>query len=164
MRLTNSISKAASHDQNNASKLHVELSNVCAEQLSLPTMQSVLPLENQPKQSYKLKEKASSFSKIGFSNKGATIHTASKARWICNVSEHVKLAKGVERAINISGKGKFSQYELMVKLLKAETCDVIYFDCQLSAQQIGILKMLQVFSKTELKNARLAMQFSKAAS
>jgi len=83
-------------------------------------------------------------------------------RWLCNVASTVKLSKHVERGLNIDSLGKYSQYELMVKLLKAETCDVIYFDCQLSASQIGILKMLQVFSRTELVHARLAMQFDRA--
>jgi hypothetical protein len=84
------------------------------------------------------------------------------ARWLCNVSESVKLSKDVANGLNVCGRGKLSQYELMVKLLKAETCDVIYFDCQLSASQIGILKMLQVFSNTELVHSRLAMQFERA--
>lgn len=89
---------------------------------------------------------------------------ARKKRWLCNVAQHVKLANTVENGINVSGKGKYSQYELIVKLLKAETCDVIYFDCRFSAAQIAILKMLQLFSNTELVHARLAMQFNQAAS
>lgn len=86
-----------------------------------------------------------------------------KKRWLCSVAEGVKLSKDVKNGINIDSREIKSQYELMVKLLKAETCDVIYFDCQLSASQIGILKMLQVFSNTELVHARLAMQFDRAA-
>lgn len=85
-----------------------------------------------------------------------------KKRWLCNVSEGVKLSKSVKYGLNIDSRGKLTQYELMVKLLKTETCDVIYFDCHLSASQIGILKMLQVFSNTELVHARLAMQFERA--
>ncbi|MFC4699283.1 hypothetical protein ACFO4O_03810 [Glaciecola siphonariae] len=85
-----------------------------------------------------------------------------KKRWLCNVSEGLRLSKNVENGLNIDSSGKYSQYELMVKLLKAETCDVIYFNCSLSASQIGILKMLQVFSNTELVHSRLAMQFDRA--
>ncbi len=98
--------------------------------------------------------------KISFIQANKTV--SAKKRWLCNVSEAVKLSKHVKNALNIEGRGKFSQYELMVKLLKAETCDVIYFDCHLSANQIGILKMLQVFSNTELVHSRLAMQFDRA--
>jgi hypothetical protein len=90
--------------------------------------------------------------------------STSKKRWLCSVAEHVKLSNTVENGINVSGKGKYSQYELIVKLLKAETCDVIYFDCRFSTAQIAILKMLQLFSNTELVHARLAMQFNQAAS
>jgi hypothetical protein len=88
---------------------------------------------------------------------------STKKRWLCSVAENVKLSANVDRGINISGNGKYSQYELVVKLLKAETCDVIYFDCRFSSAQIGILKMLQLFSSTELVHARLAMQFDQAA-
>jgi hypothetical protein len=87
---------------------------------------------------------------------------ATKKRWLCNVSASVKLSKTVENGLNISSRGKLTQYELMVKLLKAETCDVIYFDCQLRPSQIGILKMLQVFSNTEIVHSRLSMQFNRA--
>ena len=89
---------------------------------------------------------------------------ASKSRWLCSVAESVKFQKNVARALSVRADASNSQYDLMVKLLKAETCDVIYFDCHLSASQIAILKMLQMFSKTELVHARLAMQFSKQAS
>lgn len=99
-------------------------------------------------------------SKVSFIQANKTV--SAKKRWLCNVSEAVKLSKHVKNGLNISGRGTFSQYELMVQLLKAETCDVIYFDCHLSASQIGILKMLQVFSNTELVHSRLAMQFDRA--
>ncbi|WP_395343443.1 hypothetical protein PN836_003410 [Ningiella sp. W23] len=89
--------------------------------------------------------------------------SSNKKRWIANVSQSVRISKGTERAINIKHSDKFSQYELIVQLLKAENCDVIYFDCQLSSSQIGIIKMLQMFSNTELVHARLAMQFSREA-
>lgn len=85
-----------------------------------------------------------------------------RKRWLCNVASGVKLNKHVKYGLNVDSRGNVSQYELMVKLLKAETCDVIYFDCQLNHSQIGILKMLQVFSNTELVHARLAMQFDRA--
>lgn len=98
--------------------------------------------------------------KVSFIQANKTV--SAKKRWLCNVSEAVKLSKHVKNGLNISGRGTFSQYELMVQLLKAETCDVIYFDCHLSASQIGILKMLQVFSNTELVHSRLAMQFDRA--
>ncbi|MBT1449562.1 hypothetical protein KJ365_01600 [Glaciecola sp. XM2] len=86
-----------------------------------------------------------------------------KKRWLCCVAEHVKFAKTVDGGLNVRPSKTLSQYELMVKLLKAETCDVIYFDCHLSAAQIGILKMLQMFSGTQLVHARLAMQFDQVA-
>jgi len=85
-------------------------------------------------------------------------------RWLCNVSEGVKLTKGLKNGLNVATNANFTQYDLMVKLLKAETCDVIYFDCHLSPNQIGILKMLQVFSNTKLVHARLAMQFDREIS
>jgi len=65
---------------------------------------------------------------------------AIKKRWLCNVAQHVKLANTVESGINVSGKGKYSQYELIVKLLKAETCDVIYFDCRYFKNAATVLK------------------------
>lgn len=103
-----------------------------------------------------------SVSKSFTSNVSPIAENHKKLGWLCNVSEGVKLSKNVANGLNIDCRGKLSQYELMVKLLKAETCDVIYFDCHLSHSQIGILKMLQVFSSTELVHARLAMQFDKA--
>lgn len=106
---------------------------------------------------FKAKTQNSSFDKAV----NSPVKNATK-RWLCSVSSGVKLSKYVKNGINIDSRGRLSQYELMVKLLKAETCDVIYFDCQLSASQIGILKMLQVFSNTELVHARLAMQFDRA--
>jgi hypothetical protein len=124
---------------------------------TITTSQNI-DLENIEQQSLRLPEP--SFNNVH------CIHDAgnSKNRWLCNVATHVKLSNKVENGINVSAKGKYSQYELIVKLLKAETCDVIYFDCRFSAAQIAILKMLQLFSNTEIVHARLAMQFNQAAS
>ncbi|MFC3121608.1 hypothetical protein [Agaribacter flavus] len=84
---------------------------------------------------------------------------ASKTGWWCNLADRLNLAVKHPYVISIK-KRRFSQYSLICALLKAGTCEKIFFDCDLSQAQAEYLGKLQRHSRTELIHARLAEQFS----
>ncbi|WP_284216224.1 hypothetical protein [Agaribacter marinus] len=83
-----------------------------------------------------------------------------KAGWWCNLADNLNLAVQHPYILSIK-KRAHSQYALICGLLKAGTCEKIFFDCDLSQAQAEYLGKLQRTSGTELIHARLAAQFGK---
>ncbi len=80
--------------------------------------------------------------------------------WICNVSERFSIVNAKQNHLQIKTNEKHSQFDLITKLLLANTCHVIYFDAQFTPKQLNTIRMLQSQSRTELFNAKMAYLFS----
>lgn len=82
-------------------------------------------------------------------------------KWICNVSKDYMFAHSSADYLQIKTSSKHSQFELICRLLDADTCRVIYFDENLSHSQLGLLRERLIHSNTELLNAKVAYLFAK---
>ena len=85
---------------------------------------------------------------------------AIKPRWTCSVSKGFRFAKRKADNLQIIPSQKHSQFYLVCKLLKANTCDVIYFDEQFTQTQLATLRVLQTQTQTTLINAKQAFMFN----
>jgi len=85
---------------------------------------------------------------------------ARKKGWICNLSHNYVFSQQHHEFLQIQATGTHSQFTLMCKLLKAETCRIIYFDDKLTAEQLLKLRKIQQFSQTEIIHAKVAFMFS----
>lgn len=83
-----------------------------------------------------------------------------KKGWICNLSQQYVFSQAHHEYLQIKTNDHFSQFTLICKLLEADTCRVIYFDDQLSANQLLELRKRQQGSQTELLHAKIAFMFS----
>lgn len=86
--------------------------------------------------------------------------TSRKKGWICNLSQHYVFTQAHHEYLQIQANERFSQFTLICRLLEADTCRVIYFDDQLSAEQLLELRKRQQGSHTELLHAKIAFMFS----
>jgi hypothetical protein len=84
--------------------------------------------------------------------------------WICNLSKRYVFTHQHHDYLQISASNKHSQFALICKLLAANTCRVIYFDEQLTPEQLVELRVLHDNSQTELLHAKLAYTFAKEVS
>lgn len=86
--------------------------------------------------------------------------TERKKGWICNLSQQYVFTQSHHEYLQIQATKRFSQFILICNLLEADTCRVIYFDDQLSADQLLELRRRQQGSQTELLHAKIAFMFS----
>ena len=86
--------------------------------------------------------------------------TERKKGWICNLSQQYVFTQVHHEYLQIQANKRFSQFTLICSLLEADTCRVIYFDDQLSAEQLLELRRRQQGTQTELLHAKIAFMFS----
>lgn len=84
-------------------------------------------------------------------------HLSSNSAWVFNLSKHYRFAKAATRQLQVSTNKK--QFEYICTLLRANNCDVIYFDEDFSFEQTQTIRKLQKESKTQLHSAKLAYLF-----
>jgi hypothetical protein len=96
---------------------------------------------------------------LKFEQKNQT-RTVRKNGWICNLSQHYAFTQVHHEYLQIQANERFSQFTLICRLLEADTCRVIYFDDQLSAEQLLELRRRQQGSRTELLHAKITFMFS----
>ena len=96
---------------------------------------------------------------INFPTKKSPIKNR-KNGWICNLSQQYVFSQQHHEYLQIIATENNSQFTIMCKLLEADTCRVIYFDDQLTADQLLELRKRQQLSQTELLHAKVAFIFS----
>ena len=77
--------------------------------------------------------------------------------WQFNLSKHYRFTKSSSTQLQVSPGKK--QFEYICKLLRANTCEVIYFDERFTKEQTQTIRTLQKNSNTQLHNAKLAYLF-----
>ncbi|MEM0911820.1 MAG: hypothetical protein AAGJ37_12630 [Pseudomonadota bacterium] len=78
--------------------------------------------------------------------------------WWCNLCQDYKLDSKHPHQIVVKQQAA-SQFDIMVKLIKYGTCEVIFYDCELTRQQSLYLENLTKNRPIQLINAR-KLQFS----
>jgi hypothetical protein len=66
--------------------------------------------------------------------------------------------------LQIQPSKQYTQFDLICRLLEANTCRVIYFDDQLTQDQLSLLRERRISNKTELLHAKVAHLFAKEVS
>jgi hypothetical protein len=84
--------------------------------------------------------------------------------WICNLSARYVFSQPHHEYLQIKPSKKHSQFELICSLLKANTCRVIYFDDQLTKNQLALIRERHISSKTELVHAKVTFLLAKKVS
>ncbi|MFT6267602.1 MAG: hypothetical protein ACJAVV_000400 [Alphaproteobacteria bacterium] len=84
--------------------------------------------------------------------------------WICNLSEHYVFSQQHHEYLQIQPSKQHTQFNLICRLLEADTCRVIYFDDQLTKGQLALLRDRHIGSRTELLHAKVAHLFAKEVS
>ena len=84
--------------------------------------------------------------------------------WICNISKRYVFSQHHHEYLQIEAKSNHSQFNIICKLLDANTCSVIYFDEQLTPQQLAFIRQHHSHSRTELLHAKVAFMFAKKVS
>ncbi|MDT0594323.1 hypothetical protein [Glaciecola petra] len=82
---------------------------------------------------------------------------STSSAWVFNLSKHYRFAKADARQLQVNSNNK--QFEYICRLLKANTCEVIYFDEDFSFEQTQIIRKLQKSTGTQLHSAKLAYLF-----
>lgn len=90
----------------------------------------------------------------------SNVRAKRKKGWICNLSQHYVFSQAHHEYLQINTNKQHSQFTLICRLLEEDTCRVIYFDDQLSAEQLLELRRRQQGSQTELLHAKIAFMFS----
>lgn len=95
-----------------------------------------------------------------YTNNPASPHSSfpKNSAWKFNVSKYYKFAKPSKLQLQVATEQQ-KQFETICKLLKANNCEVIYFDEQFDQEQTRRLRELQKTSNTQLHNAKLAFLF-----
>ena len=91
-------------------------------------------------------------------NKSNKQHTKG---WTCNLSKRYAFSQHRKEQLNIKTNEQYTQFDIMCRLLKANTCSVIYFDEQLSDSQLTYIREHHSNTRTELLHAKIAFMFSK---
>ncbi|GEM_PF-6948893 len=73
--------------------------------------------------------------------------------WWCNLCNNYKLSSIHPHQIVVKQNNK-SQFEIMVKLIENENCEVIFYDCDLTKQQSLYLENLTKNKTVRLVNAK----------
>lgn len=89
------------------------------------------------------------------------VQPSSSRGWICNISKQYVFSQQHHEYLQIKSSCQHSQFDLICKLLEANTCRVIYFDEQLSPEQLTHLRNTHYASRAELIHAKLAFLFAK---
>lgn len=92
-----------------------------------------------------------------FSHYSEQQNRPSSSAWVFNLSKHYRFAKSAARQLQVCTNKK--QFEYICRLLKANTCEVIYFDEDFSFEQTQTIRELQKNSTTQLHSAKLAYMF-----
>lgn len=89
---------------------------------------------------------------------------AIKKGWICNLSKHYVFSQQHHDYLQIQPSKQYTQFDLICRLLEVNTCRVIYFDEQLTPDQLRILRERHISNQTELLHAKVAHLFAKKLS
>ena len=73
--------------------------------------------------------------------------------WWCNLCSDFKLRSSHPHQMVVK-QNKTSQFDIMVKLIKNQNCEVIFYDCELSQKQSAYLNNLVKSKNIRLVNAR----------
>ncbi|MGB3725954.1 MAG: hypothetical protein WA981_09340 [Glaciecola sp.] len=88
------------------------------------------------------------------------IITHSNRGWLCNISKHYRFSDSNKRYLTVQSTSKHNQFDILCKLLTANTCDTIYIDEPLTTAQLATVRVLQGVSNTKILHARLSQLFS----
>jgi hypothetical protein len=84
--------------------------------------------------------------------------------WVCNLSRNYVFSQQHHEYLQIQPSETYTQFDLICRLIDADTCRVIYFDEQLTQVQLSLLRQRLICSKTEILHAKVAFMFSKEVS